>query len=76
MSVASPFLSEDEIDQLTAPIKQHAAQARRLCIMLGVHELARRPDGLPIVGRAFAEERLNHQSRKDKHDTAFNWSKR
>ncbi|KAF1019670.1 MAG: hypothetical protein GAK30_02986 [Paracidovorax wautersii] len=75
MAVASPFLTEAEIDQLTSPVKQHAAQARRLCALLGVKDLPRRPDGLPIVGRALAEERLNQVGSKRPASNAFNWSK-
>lgn len=44
----SIVLSESEIDQLTKPKKQRAAQTRVLEKMLGC-KLARRPDGLPIV---------------------------
>lgn len=41
-------LTEAEIDQLTKPRKQRAAQTKVLEKMLGC-KLARRPDGLPIV---------------------------
>jgi hypothetical protein len=67
------ILSEAEIYELTAPIKQHAAQARRLSAMLGC-EVKRRPDGLPIVTRAMLE-RLE-PSRKAQNDAGINWSKR
>lgn len=70
---ASPFLSADEIDELCAPLTQRHAQARHLCMLLGVSELPRRPDGLPIVGRKMLEAKLNG----DDHSAAagFNWSK-
>lgn len=44
------ILTEEEIDQLTKPRRQRAAQARILERMLGC-KLARRPDGLPLVTR-------------------------
>jgi hypothetical protein len=66
------ILSEQEIDQLTAPIRQHAAQARRLSAMLGC-EVKRRPDGLPIVTRAMLD-RLEPKS-KAQNDAGINWSK-
>lgn len=71
----STFLSAEEVDQLCAPVKQRAAQTRRLCALLGLAELPRRPDGLPIVGRALIEERLNHPDSKRLAANAFNWSK-
>lgn len=65
----SEILSESEIFQLTAPIKQHAAQARKLSALLGC-EIKRRPDGLPIVTRKMLE-RLNHRAQ---NDAGINWS--
>ncbi len=50
----SDILTEAEIYQLTAPVRQHAAQARRLAALLGC-EVKRRPDGLPIVTRAMLQ---------------------
>jgi hypothetical protein len=69
----SPILSESEIYQLTAPIRQHAAQARKLSAMLGC-EVKRRPDGLPIITRAMLE-RLEGTSRVQ-NDAGINWSRR
>jgi hypothetical protein len=67
----SEILSADEIYQLTAPIKQHAAQARKLSVLLGC-QVKRRPDGLPIVTRAMLE-RL--QSAEAQNDAGINWSR-
>jgi hypothetical protein len=66
------ILSESEIYQLTAPIRQHAAQARKLSAMLGC-EVKRRPDGLPIVTRAMLE-RLGPKA-KAQNDAGINWSR-
>lgn len=66
------LLSEAEIDHLTAPIRQHAAQARRLSAMLGC-EVRRRPDGLPIITRAMLE-RLDPKS-KAQNDAGITWKR-
>lgn len=65
------ILSEREIFQLTAPIKQKAAQARYLSGLLGC-KVKRRPDGLPIVTRRMLE-RL--QTAEAQNDAGINWSK-
>lgn len=70
----TPFLSESEVDQLCAPLKQRQAQARRLCALLNVESLPRRPDGFPLVGRKMVEERLNAKGEARSHG-AFSWSK-
>ncbi|MFD1709713.1 hypothetical protein FVQ98_10525 [Ottowia sp. GY511] len=70
---ALPFLSEDEVDTLCKPLTQRAAQLRKLCSLLGVKELPRRPDGFPLVGRKMAEAKLNHD--KPIQPGQFNWSK-
>jgi hypothetical protein len=67
----SDILTEQEIFQLTAPIKQKAAQARRLSELLGC-EVKRRPDGLPIVTRAMLA-RL--QPTEAQNDAGINWSR-
>lgn len=72
--LAPPFLTAGEIDELCAPLKQRSAQTRRLCMLLGVEELPRRPDGLPIVGRRLAEERLNSAGQYTPA-AGFNWSR-
>lgn len=69
----SPILSEAEIAQLTAPLRQHAAQARKLSAMLGC-EIKRRPDGLPIVTRAMLD-RLGGKAQAQ-NDAGINWSRR
>lgn len=70
----SDILSEAEIFQLTAPLRQHAAQARRLSALLGC-PIQRRPDGLPIVTRAMLE-RLGKPGSKAQNDAGITWSKR
>lgn len=72
--IATSFLSSQEVDELCAPLKQRHAQARRLCALLGVKELPRRPDGLPLVGRRLIEERLNATA-EIASAGGFNWSK-
>lgn len=71
---ALPFLTPAEIDELCAPLKQRRAQTRRLCQLLGVDTLPRRPDGLPLVGRRMAEERLNSTGSYTP-EAGFNWSR-
>lgn len=71
---ATSFLSAAEVDELCAPLKQRHAQIRHLCVLLGVKELPRRPDGLPLVGRRLIEERLNTGGEYTA-PTGFNWSK-
>jgi hypothetical protein len=71
----SELLSKAEIDELTAPRKQGAAQARHLAAILGC-PIKRRPDGLPIVTRAMLA-RLSGQSQAGaQNDAGINWSKR
>lgn len=69
----SDILTEAEIYQLTAPIRQRAAQARYLSAMLGC-PVKRRPDGLPIVTRAMLS-RLDAKA-PAQNDAGINWSKR
>lgn len=71
---ALPFLTAGEIDELCAPLVQRKAQCRRLCQLLGIKSLPRRPDGLPLVGRKMAEDCLNRPEYKAAK-SAFNWSK-
>jgi len=73
-TAATAFLSAGEIDELCAPLRQRHAQARRLCALLGVKELPRRPDGLPLIGRKLIEERLNAAGNYVS-PAGFNWSK-
>lgn len=72
--IATPFLTAAEVDELCAPLTQRHAQNRRLCTLLGVESLPRRPDGLPLVGRRLIEERLNATG-SYKAPAGFNWSK-
>lgn len=66
----SDILTEAEVYQLTAPIKQPAAQARKLSELLGC-EVRRRPDGRPIVTRQMLS-RL--ERREAQNDAGINWS--
>ena len=68
----SVILSEAEIDALTSPIRQHAAQARKLSQLLGC-PVKRRPDGLPIITRAMLE-RLDPKT-VAQNDAGINWSR-
>lgn len=74
IAIASPFLSANEINELCAPLKQRHAQARHLCVLLGLKNLPRRPDGLPLVGRKLIEERLNTAG-DYAAPAGFNWSR-
>ncbi len=67
----SAILSKAEIDELTAPRTQGAAQARHLAALLGC-PIRRRPDGLPIVTRAMLN-RLDPRA-KAQNDAGINWS--
>lgn len=67
-------LTEAEVNDLCAPLKQRAAQCRFIEKVLGIPVHGKRPDGLPIVGRAAAEQRLNNQQPTDTR-SGFNWSK-
>lgn len=67
------LLSAAEIDALTAPVTQHAAQARRLSAMLGC-AVKRRPDGLPIVTRTMLSRLEGRTDAKAQNDAGINWS--
>lgn len=71
---STPFLTAAEIDELCAPLTQRHAQARHLCMLLGLDKLPRRPDGLPLVGRRLIEERLNTTG-DYAAPSGFNWSR-
>lgn len=68
----SDILSEAEIYQLTAPVRQHAAQARRLAALFGC-EVKRRPDGLPIIPRSMLQ-RLDPKP-VEQNEAGIVWSK-
>lgn len=53
----TPWLSPDEIDDLCAPLKQHAAQIRFIR-GLGI-TVREKPNGAPLVMRAHFEEKMN-----------------
>lgn len=71
---ALPFLTAGEIDELCAPLVQRRAQCRHLCRLLGIKNLPRRPDGLPLVGRKMAEDCLNRPGHAPAAGS-FNWSR-
>ena len=76
-SILPPYLTESEVDELCKPVTQRAAQRRRMCQMLGIKDpssVPRRPDGLPIIGRKMAEQRLNPGGGAPAPG-AINWSK-
>lgn len=70
---ALPFLTESEVDGLTKPLTQRAAQVRRLRQLLGIEDFPRRPDGFPLIGRKMAEAKLNNETTAP--SGGFNWSK-
>lgn len=67
------LLTEAEIDNLTKPRRQRAAQTRLLERMLGC-KLVRRPDGLPLVTHDMLR-RLDPNERQDQAATnnGLNW---
>ncbi len=67
------ILTASEIDALTSPITQHAAQARKLSALLGC-QVKRRPDGLPIVTRAMLARLDGREATKAQNDAGINWS--
>ncbi|WCM88804.1 hypothetical protein [Acidovorax sp. NCPPB 3576] len=74
IAAITPHLTAAEIDDLCAPLTQRHAQMRHMCLLLDVESLPRRPDGLPLVGRRMAEERLNRVGTTKKAG-GFNWSR-
>lgn len=71
----SPYLTSQEVDELCAPLTQGAAQKRFIENVLGIPVVGRRPDGLPIVGRAAAEARLSAAKEVRSAANGFKWSK-
>ena len=68
----STILPEEEIDRLTKPITQRAAQTRRLEKLLGC-KLARRPDGLPLVTMDMLARLNGGASTAANADNGLNW---
>jgi hypothetical protein len=58
----TPWLSQDEIDDLCAPLKQHAAQLR-FVRGLGI-TVREKPNGAPLVMRAHFEETMAPAGKK------------
>ena len=71
----SLYLSPQEIDDLCTPLTQGAAQKNFIEKVLGIPVAGRRPDGVLIVGRAVAEERLREKQAPQAQSRGFNWSK-
>ena len=71
----SPYLTAQEVEELCAPLTQGAAQQRFIEKVLGIPVAGRRPDGLPIVGRAAAEARLSTTKGIRSNNSGFKWSK-
>ena len=72
----SLHLTEQEVNELCAPLKQRAAQMRFIKSVLGIPVSGQRPDGLPLVGRTAVEQRLNNkQPLTSGSKSGFNWSK-
>ena len=64
-------LTDEEVSELTRPIKQGAAQVRHLSAMLGC-EIKRRPDGRPVVTRDMLA-RLQTNDAPASNDAGLNW---
>ncbi len=64
-------LTDEEVGELTKPIKQGAAQVRHLRQMLGC-EIKRRPDGRPVVTRDMLA-RLQTNDVTASNDAGLNW---
>jgi len=65
-------LTDEEVCELTKPIKQGAAQARHLRAMLGC-EIKRRPDGRPVVTRDMLARLQTQESAPTSNDAGLNW---
>lgn len=53
-----PWLTQDEIDDLCTPLKQHAAQIRFMRDELGL-TVRTKPNGAPLVVRSHFEQVMN-----------------
>ncbi|MBF6630288.1 MAG: hypothetical protein ITG01_03925 [Comamonas sp.] len=72
----SLHLTEQEVNELCAPLKQRAAQARFIEVVLGIKVTGKRPDGLPLVGRTAVAQKLNNeQTLTPSPKYGFKWSK-
>lgn len=69
MSVA---LADDEVFELTKPIKQGAAQARHLRALLGC-DIKTRPDGRPIVTKDMLARLQSANDKTASNDAGLNW---
>lgn len=58
----TPWLTQDEIDDLCEPLTQHAAQLRFIR-GLGI-TVGKKPSGAPLVMRAHFEETMNPAGKK------------
>jgi hypothetical protein len=68
-------LTPQEIDDLCTPLTQRAAQKRFIEKVLDIPVAGCRLDGVPIVGRAAAKERLKQKEATAAKSRGFNWSK-
>lgn len=66
------ILTESEIDHLTKPRRQRAAQARVLEKMLGC-KLHRRPDGLPLVTSDMLDCLKGERTTTANTENGLNW---
>lgn len=67
------ILTKDEIDRLTYPLTQGAAQARRLSQMLRC-PIQRRPDGLPVVTHKMLDRLEGEDREMAQNDAGIIWS--
>ncbi|MEG0921310.1 MAG: hypothetical protein RSD57_13500 [Comamonas sp.] len=66
------ILSEEQIDKLTKPLRQRAAQTRRLEKVLRC-KLERRPDGLPMVTPDMLARLSGSRQDAPKTSNGLNW---
>lgn len=64
------ILTDEEVYELTKPVRQGAAQTRRLEAMFGF-PVRRRADGRPVVTRKMLDSLAPH--REPKTDAGINW---
>ncbi len=72
-----PDVSQEEINDICKPLKQHAAQIRYLRDVLKL-QVERRPDGSPLVWRAHLEAKKGQAEPGSvgSAEPQFNWTKK
>lgn len=72
-----PDVSQEEINEICKPLKQHAAQIRYLRDVLKL-QVEKRPDGSPLVWRSHLEAKKGQAEpgRVGDAEPQFNWTKK